>query len=825
VVVVGRDEEISELADAIQSTSLVTVCGAPGVGKSRLVAEATGGLERQVWWCDLNDARDVALLCSTVLEVAGESGDRSPSGDDVARIGYLLHQRTPVLVLDGFDRLVHAGARVVRAWLDAAPGLVVVITSRERLRLTSEYVIDLAPLALDSAVALFDVRAAAVRTNWSPQDQRNAVGDLVERLDRLPLAIELAAARMAVIGPHDLLAELDEGSVALADAPRDSLPHHASLEHAIHASWQGLSSREQNVLAQASVFHGGFSLAAARAVIDVAGSPPLLEVLQQLRLKSLLRALDTPRGPARFSLYETVRRYAQRQLQATGSSNAVRDLHALFFARPSGDWLEADLVDIVGVAEERATDDPARSLLAVLAAEPLLWRRGRSDEIVRLFNQVLDVDGPRLAADERARGLELRGRAHRVLAHTDAARADLETALATWTDRDDQAGRGRSLHQLATLAFFRGDHAEARDRYQAAAVAHRATGDRLGEATALDGVAGAMYQAGEDVAAAQELALDALRIVRAIGERSKEAIVRGHLGLFALERGMSDEAEAQFRAALAIHRELGHVRFEAAETANLALLSQEEGRLAQAAAELDEAVRLQRCAGDIRGVALTLLDLGACHEEAGDPALATSAYVEAADSSRVVGDTRIIGIALAYRGRVAARRGDVPAASRLFAEVDAVLESNPNPELTALLAICRGHLPGAAEIDPVPYDSIAVRCALRVLRQEQSPALRLDRRHHSFCVGGGAEVGLVERPTLWRTLLCLGEHALASPGEAVSREVIFAAGWPDESISVKSAAGRVRSAVYALRKLGLSGVLTSSNEGYAVDPNVRVSVD
>ncbi len=813
---IGRDRDLAAVRRTLDDGArLITLCGPPGVGKSRvareLVAQLAGEEGSEVFFCDLAGARDRADLFARVCVAIGSP---VPARDVGTGVGLLLAEHPQlVLVVDDADHVVAVGAGVLRAWLDVAPGLSLVVTSRERLGVAGEQLIELAPLARDDAVALFDQRAAAVDPTWDHAAHRRLIGQIVNRLDRLPMAIELVAARMELLGPADLLALLEQR--------RSAAP---ALTAAIEESWHGLSPVERSALAQLSIFRGNFTLTAADAICALPGDAPLVEALQALRRKSLLLARPNPAHPgrARFHLYETVRRLAGQKLDDTGSRAAAARRHAAYFATVR-EATEAELPDLLAVVE--STAQPAVTLGAALAAEPLFWRSGRAREIVALFNRVLDAVGPDdLEPAQRARALELRGRAHRVAGDMAAARADLDDALVRWVELGDRASAARTHREVGALAMVQGRFDAARAALTAAARAQRECGDRSGEATTLDTLAGVIYQSGGDIAEARGLALDALRITRELGLRDKEAIQRGHLGLLALESGALDEASEQLDAALAIHRELGNVRFEAAELNNLGLLARERGDPAEGARRIGRALALFRSVGDVKGAAEASIDLGVCREESGDLTRAGAAFGEALHIARLIDDRRTIAAALSHLGRVAARQGRSSSARAAWDEAAQVTADGSFPHARAILDVSRAHLdPEARDIVPVDNPTSSYRAVCRILRAGEQPAatvLVVDDAARSYRLGSDDPVSLAERPTLWRLLSRLARARQDAPGQPISRDELFAAGWPGEQIASRSAAGRVRSAVWALRKSGLGSVLTGSTEGYALTVDV-----
>lgn len=293
----GREAELGAVAEALDQASLVSLVGPPGIGKSRLAERSVEG--RAACVCDLGDAQtegDVARALAGALGMAPERGH------DASSIERILAASGPgIVVLDNADRVTEHVGRMVDAWLRAAPGVRVVITSRERLDVTDARVIVVGSLDVPaseaeagdcSAVRLFVDRARAVRRGYTLVGREAArVAELVQKLDGNPLAIELAAARLRVLGTAELCAslprDLDAFSENNADAPR----HQRTLRCAVAWSWDRLAPWEQTALSQCSVFQGPFDARAACGVIDLcahAASPPALEVIQALCDRSLV---------------------------------------------------------------------------------------------------------------------------------------------------------------------------------------------------------------------------------------------------------------------------------------------------------------------------------------------------------------------------------------------------------------------------------------------------------------------------------------------------------------------------------------------------------
>jgi len=346
---VGRGGEVDALLTLLadESVRLVTLTGPGGTGKTRLAlhaaAEAVELFPHGVWLVSLEALHDPSLLLPTIAQTLGlyESGDR-PLEETIRE--HLAPQRA-LLVLDNFEQLLDA-APAVAELLNGAPGLKAIVTSRAALRLAAEHTFPVPPLALPDpaalpaleslsqyeAVALFLERARAVVPSFAVTDENApAIAELCVRLDGLPLAIELAAARVKLLPPQALLARLGQRLELLRGGARDRPERQQTLRAALDWSHDLLNAEEQGVFARLSVFAGGFRLDAAEAV-----GGANLDAVDRLLENSLLRSEERPDGEPRFFMLESIRDYAGELIERGGAANELRQRHAQWYA----DWLE-----------------------------------------------------------------------------------------------------------------------------------------------------------------------------------------------------------------------------------------------------------------------------------------------------------------------------------------------------------------------------------------------------------------------------------------------------------------------------------------------------
>ena len=649
---VGRQQLLEALAGKIDAGArLVSVLGMGGVGKTRLVTrfawtrrvEYPGG----VWFCDLSQARAIDSLLFAVAQ-----GLEVPLGqaDPVVQLGQAIAGRGKCLiVLDNFEQVAKYAEETLGRWLERAPLAQFVVTTREVLGIVGEEIVAVPPLEFDDAVQLFLKRANAARIGYSPgPEDVIAIGQLVKVLDCLPLAIELAAPRVRVLGTRALLARMKgRFDVLLAHAGRND--RQATLRAAFDWSWELLSEAEKATLARLSVFEGGFTLESASAVVDLNAAPASVQVIdlvQWLVDKSFVRQVSD----VRFDLLESVREYAGQHLRTSGSFQQsgplceadARTRHWQFFANVDEAAALADrcadLSNLVAACRAAAAAGDGLSAVGCLvrawAALRLTgpYRAGvdlaetvermgplgdaEKAQVHWVAASALDALGNADAARPHVdSGLELASRAGdaagtvRLLIvranlqilgdELDDALATLEEALRLSRDLGDDALEAAALNASGRLLDHQSRFAEARERYESALAIATARGDRRTEG-GLVGNLGGLHHALGELEQARAHYERALALASEVGDRRQEGNGRCNLGLLYQEQGKSAEARAQFELALGAAREMGHTRLAYIVTCNLGILLTAEGRLEEATRHLKDAVSGAMAASDRR---------------------------------------------------------------------------------------------------------------------------------------------------------------------------------------------------------------------------------
>ena len=602
---VGRAREVTEVGELLRrhDAHLVTLVGAGGVGKTRLalgVAEAVRPeFADGVAFVPLAPLTDPALVLPAIAQAFGvpESGDRSPAEGLTA----YLHAKRLLLVLDNFEHVIEA-APALADLLAAAPKVVALVTSRTGLRLSGERVVPVRPLPLPDrhagrdpgrllacdAVRLFVERAQAVNAGFAlTAENAPTVAAICRRVDGLPLAIELAAARLSHLPPAALLARLERRLPLLTGGARDLPARQRTMRDAIAWSHDLLTAEEQALFRRLAVFAGGFTLDAAETVAGDSdgrdGREATIDVLDgvaSLFHKSLLRREAASGDEPRYAMLETIREFGLEALAAGGETAAVRAAHAAFYL----------------ALAERAWPD-----LAAGGAKGTAWL----DRLEReLDNLRVALTGLEQAGDAAAvlRLAAVLGPFWLLRSHRAEGRAWLERALArSPSDPAPSDARGRALEWAAVLAFTQGDRGRAAELAEDWLARCRRAGDAWGIASAVN-LLGAIARAEGDGPEAEARFAEALALFRRLGDRSRVALVLCNAGALALGQGDPERAAALLEEALALYRELDDSYWTAVVLSNLALVASDRGDRQRAAALYAESLARWRAVGTKEGL-------------------------------------------------------------------------------------------------------------------------------------------------------------------------------------------------------------------------------
>jgi predicted ATPase/class 3 adenylate cyclase len=586
---VGREREAEEIAKLLESARLVTLLGPGGIGKTRLslqvAVDVMDGYPDGVWFVELaalSDERLVAQAMASVVGVKEEMG--RPVVEALIKF---VSDRQLLLILDNCEHLVHACAELAAQLLRAANKVSILASSREHLNVAGETTypvpalaipdadskIALAALTQYEAVRLFVDRAAMVLPGFVlSEGNANAVIDICRRLDGIPLAIELAAARVRALSVKGIAVRLSDRFRLLTGGHRTALPRQQTLRALIDWSYDLLTEAERILLRRLAVFAGGWTLEAAEAVGAGAGidQANVLDLLTALVEKSLV-AIETSCG--RYRLLETVREYAQDRLNDSGGGDATRAQHLAFYlalaegARPGlkgseqATWLarlDAERENLLAAHAwcDRAESGGELGLRLVYGAQPYWLRRGVLESGHRAIAEALARPSAQIRNLLRCKALFAAGWLDYYMGRYASARRHLEEDLSIAKEIADEAMVAMVLQPLGMASLGQGDLPKARQYLEEALVLAREQGDKRQIAAALNALAQLTRLQGE-LERAEPLYENVLAFMRELGDRESIAFALLNLTMVSIGRRNADRAQRSLREASAIADEIG----------------------------------------------------------------------------------------------------------------------------------------------------------------------------------------------------------------------------------------------------------------------------
>jgi predicted ATPase/class 3 adenylate cyclase/Tfp pilus assembly protein PilF len=663
---IGRQREIGEAKRMLAQSPLVTLTGPGGVGKTRLAIEVAADLldeyEDGVWFVDLGPVTDptfVGHAIATTLGVMDVAGQ--PILDTVVDH---VRRRHILLVVDNCEHLLDSAARTVDALLRASSQVRVVATSREGFAIPGEAVFPIpslsapdettAPgdLAQYEAVRLFSDRAVAAQPGFRVTDRNaDAIAQICRRLDGVPLALELAAARVRALPVEQIAARLDDRFRLLTGSSRITVPRHQTLRQTIDWSHDLLAEDERAVFRRLAAFAGGCTLEAAEAVCvgDPVDEYGVLDVLSRLVDKSLVVA-ETDVAEARYRQLETIRQYGRDRLLEAGEGAETLRRHR--------DWY-------LGLVTRAAPE-------FFRGAESVHWLERldhEHDNLRAALQWSTDEPGESTAALRLAAGLwrfwELRG-------HIAEGRSWLERTLAE-TDGEVSALRADAFTGAGILAFMQGDHAGAHELHEQSLALHRRVGDYMGIAFAANNLANAALLSG-DYAAARRLYEPGLTWARSQGNKRPLGFALVNMAEAVALDGEPELARRQYEEGIEAFRALGDRWGEAFALDSFGTMLGRQGEHAEAERLHQEALRISRELGDQRGEARALSHLGDQATRTNDRSQARKLYARSFEIRRTLGDKAGMASAIEKLASVAAA-DDPHAAAVLLGSAEAVRDS------------------------------------------------------------------------------------------------------------------------------------------------------
>ena len=640
---VGREQEIAELRERLASgrARLLTLTGPPGIGKTRLAIEAAlqvlDRFEDGVFFVALAPIRDYRLVAPAIVEALGLRDNGNLPSEDALK-AYLQDKRM-LLVLDNFEQVIDA-ASVVVGLLQTAPDLKVMVTSRAALNVLGEQQFPIAPLSLPEltnlpgvdtlltypSIRLFVERAQATGPDFrlTPENAQ-AVAAICTRLDGLPLAIELIAARTKLLPPHSLLARLSKGLSMLKGGLQDLPARQQTLQDAIAWSYDLLDEGEKMLFARLSTFSGGSTLNAIEAICNAHNDLPVdtLEGVQSLSDKSLLvQSLGRDEEP-RFSMLKTIHEYAAERLKESGETSQLRDLHLQYYLAmaEAADEQVKGTQQPIWFARLRSEHENLRAAIewtfereqwemgAVLTSYlEFFWRQGYPSE-GRRWMEALVQHSDSISPGNMGRLYIALGQFSNDQGDIPQAREWLEQAMEIGKSLGNRELVGRALENMAWGEMICGDFQTARD-FGAQAIA---IWDELGDsykhrAARTLYILGATAAYGNDLAEAERAFSRVIGLARELGQIEMMAGALNGLGVAQHFTGKYEAALAHYNEALTLSRQVELPLQVAPVTGNLGKLSRRMGNYEEARKYLTECMVLNLSLGLRDNIAETLMD-------------------------------------------------------------------------------------------------------------------------------------------------------------------------------------------------------------------------
>jgi predicted ATPase len=683
-------------------TRLLALTGSGGCGKTRLALQVAADLLEEypdgIWLTELAPLADPALLPQAV---ATALGIREEPGRPVAQtLTDYLRARSLLLVLDNCEHLLSVSAQLAEALLRGCPHLQVLASSREGLGIGGEQTYRVPSLSLPharhlppveqlrdfEAVQLFADRARLSQASFAVTPANApAVVQVCERLDGIPLAIELAAARVKALPVEKLNERLDDMFRLLTGGSRTALPRQQTLRALIDWSYDLLSEEERALLRRLSAFAGGWTLEAAEAVCIGEGVEEweVLDLLTRLVEKSLV-LYEEREGEGRYRLLETVRQYARDRLLEAGEAEDVRDRHLEFLLNwveqgQSLERLEADHDNLRAALGWSRTPGKGEAGLRLGGALGESWYfRGYLEEGREHLAGLLALPGAQAQTAARAKALNAAGALAQDQGDCPAAQALHEESLAIRRELGDKRGIVVSLWELGFMALNQGEHGAARALLQERLAILRELGDKQGIAQSLFGLGLLAQQQGEH-GAARALLEESLAIRRELGDKFGIAWSRGFLGWVTGGQEEYEAAQALFEECVAIRRELWDKRHLAWSLTGLGWVARMRGDNTAAQAALEESLAIFRQLGLKRGTASSLLHLAIVVQSQGDLGAARALFDASLAISREQGLKPRIAENLEGLAAVAVAQAEPERAARLFGAEEALREAMGAP--------------------------------------------------------------------------------------------------------------------------------------------------
>lgn len=614
---IGREREQREIVDLVRKNRLTTLAGIGGIGKTRLAIEVGHQLLPEypdgVWFVTLESLLDPLLVPKTVGAIFEIRV--GPYQSVVETLNHLLQQKSLMLIFDNCEHLVDACAELIQSLLAHCPKLRILTTSREVLNIEGEATYYLPSLSMPEqtaslgkadeyeAVQLFVERASLAQSGFQlTRENSQTIAEICRKVDGIPLAIELTAARVNLLKVEDIYEQLQKSFVILANDRRGTLPRHQTLQASLDWSWSLLSNTEQTFMRQVSVFVGGWTLEAAKSICDVNA----LSLINTLIQKSLIRVVQKPEQETRYHFHEMVRQYAYQKLLEAGEDATLRDRHLAYFVKLL-EQAEPELyrsnqiiwfnnldneLDNLRMALEWALARNVESGLRIAILPWRFWqRRNYVHEIGNRLGQLLKYYSQQDSL--RAQALAVHANYIFLGGNLAGGRKIAEQGLELARSIGDQPSEALCLLFLGRIITFQGNTDEGISVIEQSLPIYRRLGDKIGQATATGWMG--IYRYGS--ADSKRLVLEALEFHRRFGNLYDIALCMSSLAYLAIYEEDASSSAAKLENARTHLHELGAQCDEGDVLSNLGILAYRQCEYQQAHLYFEQALTHYEKAG------------------------------------------------------------------------------------------------------------------------------------------------------------------------------------------------------------------------------------